>query len=68
MSNGRSFSRKRRTAPNKSVRKAQKRARSTMPLQQSIERLGKMAESTITSALTKKDDLDGRSEPPGNPD
>lgn len=35
-----------------------------MSLQQSIDKLGRMAESTITSALTKKDEANGPSEPP----
>jgi hypothetical protein len=68
MSNGRSFSRKKRTSPNKSVRKTNKKFRSSMSLQQSIDQLGRMAESTITSALTKKDDPNGRAEPVPDPD
>jgi hypothetical protein len=61
MSNGRSFSRKKRTSTNKKFR-------SSMSLQQSIDQLGRMAESTITSALTKKDDPNGRAEPVPDPD
>jgi hypothetical protein len=60
MSNGRSFSRRRRTSPGKSVRKNAQRERQAeaASLRSQIEKMAKQAGETISSALeaTPKDE------------